>query len=73
MRVSDGGITKGLYDIYHMIINANNFGDATTVHTDISKDKSDPEGYFTILYYANDEWDPNWVGETVFLLMSATI
>ena len=56
-----------------MIINANNFGDATTVHTDISKDKSDPEGYFTILYYANDEWDPNWVGETVFLLMSATI
>jgi len=62
----DERITQGEYRIYHMIINANNFGDCPTVHSDIPKDKTDPEGYYTILYYANNEWTADWAGETVF-------
>ena len=57
--------TKGEYRIYQLIINANTYGDCTTIHTDIPPDKNDPDGYYTILCYANNEWDPDWAGETV--------
>ena len=56
--------THGDYRIYQLIINANTYGDCTTVHTDIPPDKDDPDGYYTILCYANNEWDPDWAGET---------
>ena len=57
--------THGEYRIYHMIINANTYGDCTTIHTDIPADNDDPQGYYTILCYANNTWDPDWAGETV--------
>lgn len=59
-------ITQGEYRIYHMIINANTYGDCPTLHTDIPQNEVDPRDYYTILYYANDEWNPDWAGETVF-------
>lgn len=62
----DQHITHGAYRIYHMLVNANNFGDCPTVHVDIPADKPDAEGYYTVLYYANDEWQADWAGETVF-------
>lgn len=58
-------ISHGEYRIYQMIINGNTYGDCPTIHTDIPKDATDPEGYYTVLAYANNEWDPDWAGETV--------
>lgn len=65
--IVDEHVTKQQCRIYHMMINANNFGDCPTVHTDIPPDKTDAEGYYTILYYANAEWHHDWAGETVFM------
>ncbi len=62
----DRQIAHGQYRIYHMIVNANNFGDCPTVHSDIPAGKTDSAGYYTFLYYANNEWDADWAGETVF-------
>lgn len=59
-------VTTNNYRVYHMMVNANSFGDCTTIHSDIPADKPDAKGYYTILYYANSQWDPNWAGETVF-------
>jgi len=54
-------ITHGCCAIERMYVNAYNFGDCPTVHQDNSS-----EGHFTVLYYANHEWNYNWSGETVF-------
>ena len=54
-------ITQGSCDIERMYVNAYSYGDCPTVHVDHLQD-----GYFTVLYYANFEWDHNWSGETVF-------
>ena len=56
---------QGKYRIYQMIINANTYGDCTTIHTDIDPENADQEGYYTILCYANNYWEPDWAGETV--------
>lgn len=54
-------ITQGSCDMERMYVNAYGYGDCPTVHLDNSQ-----EGYFTVLYYANYEWNFNWAGETVF-------
>ncbi len=54
-------ITKGGFDIERMYANAYSYGDCPTVHMDNSR-----EGSFTVLYYANYEWNHDWSGETVF-------
>ncbi len=54
-------ITQGSCDIERMYVNAYSYGDCPTVHVDHLQD-----GRFTVLYYANFEWDHNWSGETVF-------
>lgn len=60
-EIVDDNITKGHFDVARMYINAYNFGDCPTVHSD-----HDSEGHFTVLYYANPEWQANWAGETLF-------
>jgi len=45
--------------------NANNFGDCPMVHTDLPPDMS--KDCYTIIYYAHNNWDCNWAGETVVL------
>ncbi|MDX1514591.1 MAG: 2OG-Fe(II) oxygenase [Gammaproteobacteria bacterium] len=57
----DEHINEGACEIERMYVNAYNYGDCPTIHTDRSE-----EGYYTVLYYANEEWDANWSGETVF-------
>lgn len=54
-------ITRGTCDIERMYVNAYSYGDCPTVHVDNLE-----EGHFTVLYYANYEWNYNWSGETVF-------
>jgi SM-20-related protein len=54
-------ITQGSCNIERMYVNAYSYGDCPTVHVDDSQD-----GRFTVLYYANYEWNHNWSGETVF-------
>ena len=54
-------ITKGSCGIERMYVNAYTYGDCPTVHQDDSR-----EGSFTVLYYANYEWNCDWSGETVF-------
>jgi SM-20-related protein len=54
-------ITRGAYALERMYVNAYSYGDCPTVHQDNSA-----EGHFTVLYYANHEWNFNWSGETVF-------
>ncbi len=54
-------ITQRSCDIERMYVNAYSYGDCPTVHMDSSR-----EGSFTVLYYANYEWNYNWSGETVF-------
>jgi SM-20-related protein len=60
-EIVDDNITKGHFDVARMYVNAYNFGDCPTVHSD-----HDSEGFFTMLYYANPEWHVNWAGETLF-------
>lgn len=61
MRIVDDNVTKGQFDIARIYVNAYNYGDCPTVHTD-----HDSEGFFTLLYYANPVWHVDWSGETVF-------
>ncbi len=60
-EVVDQNIAGGSYGIERMYVNAYTYGDCPTVHQDNAQ-----EGNFTVLYYANYEWDHNWSGETVF-------
>jgi SM-20-related protein len=60
-EIVDKEITNGSCDIERMYVNAYSYGDCPTVHLDDSR-----EGSFTVLYYANYEWNHNWSGETVF-------
>lgn len=61
MEIVDEHITKGQFDITRMYVNAYNFGDCPTVHTD-----HDAERHYTMLYYVNPVWHADWSGETVF-------
>ncbi len=54
-------ITQGSCGIERVYVNAYSYGDCPTVHVDNTQD-----GHFTVLYYANYEWNHNWSGETVF-------
>ena len=54
-------ITRGSCAIERMYVNAYSYGDCPTIHADNLEEK-----HFTILYYANYEWNANWSGETVF-------
>ena len=60
-RVVDAQITHGRFAIERMYVNAYTYGDCPTIHVD-----SEQPGHFTVLYYANEEWDARWSGETVF-------
>ena len=60
-RIVDEHINQGQCGIERMYVNAYNYGDCPTIHTDHAD-----AGYYTVLYYANEEWDANWSGETVF-------
>ncbi|MFQ5936551.1 MAG: 2OG-Fe(II) oxygenase [Acidiferrobacterales bacterium] len=60
-EIVDDNITKGHYDVARMYVNAYNFGDCPTVHSD-----HDSKGFCTVLYYANPEWHIDWSGETMF-------
>lgn len=57
----EGTITQGRCGLERMYVNAYSYGDCPTVHVDHSE-----QGHFTVLYYANYEWNYNWSGETVF-------
>jgi SM-20-related protein len=57
----DREIVRGSCAIERMYVNAYTYGDCPTVHLDNAG-----EGSFTVLYYANYEWNHNWSGETVF-------
>lgn len=65
MEILDDKITKGEFDIQRMYVNAYNFGDCPTVHSD-----HDSEGFYTALYYANPQWHVDWAGETLFYNMA---
>jgi SM-20-related protein len=60
-EIVEGEITHGSLAIERMYVNAYSYGDCPTVHVDHVG-----EGHFTVLYYANYEWNHNWSGETVF-------
>ena len=60
-RTVDGQITHGRFAIERMYVNAYTYGDCPTIHVD-----NDQPGGFTVLYYANEEWNAKWSGETVF-------
>ncbi len=61
IEIIDGNITKGLFDIDRMYVNGYDYGNCPTVHVD-----NTAEGFYTLLYYANPEWQADWTGETVF-------
>ena len=44
-----------------MYINGYDYGNCPTVHVD-----NTTEGFYTLLYYANPEWQADWAGETAF-------
>lgn len=60
-RLVDTQIAHGQCDIERMYVNAYTYGDCPTIHVD-----SHEPGHYTVLYYANEEWDIKWSGETVF-------
>ena len=60
-RIVDERIAGGTCEIDRMYVNAYTHGDCPTVHAD-----NYDEGYYTVLYYANEEWSHDWSGETVF-------
>lgn len=60
-RLVDAEITQGRFNIERMYVNAYTYGDCPTIHVD-----SHEPGHYTVLYYANQEWDAKWSGETVF-------
>lgn len=61
IEIIDGNITKGQFDIDRMYVNGYDYGNCPTVHVD-----NTAEGFYTLLYYANPEWQADWTGETVF-------
>ena len=60
-RLVEARITRGRCGIERMYVNAYTYGDCPTIHVD-----HDAAGNYTVLYYANLEWKPEWSGETVF-------
>jgi len=46
---------------YDVFCNASSFGDMSFIHHDSTKSNR-----ISTLYYANDTWEPEWGGETVF-------
>lgn len=60
-QIVDERINEGRCAIERMYVNAYSYGDCPTVHADHTK-----AGHYTVLYYANPEWNANWSGETVF-------
>ena len=60
-RLVDEHITHGTCRIARMYVNAYTYGDCPTIHVD-----HEAPGNFTVLYYANEEWQAEWSGETVF-------
>ncbi len=61
LEIIDDNITKGQFDIDRMYVNGYDYGNCPTVHVD-----NTAEGFYTLLYYANPEWQADWTGETVF-------
>lgn len=59
--IVDEHVAQGACEIDRMYVNAYTYGDCPTVHADHTE-----AGYFTVLYYANEEWSHDWAGETVF-------
>ena len=60
-RIIEENITHGRFTFERVYVNAYTYGDCPTIHVD-----NDKRGYFTVLYYANPQWQPEWSGETVF-------
>lgn len=60
-RIVDREIVRQSCRIDRMYVNAYTYGDCPTVHVDNAG-----AGYYTVLYYANEEWSHDWSGETVF-------
>ncbi len=60
-RLVDSRIGHGRLAISRMYVNAYTYGDCPTIHVD-----HDGPGHYTVLYYANEEWQARWSGETVF-------
>lgn len=60
-QIVDRNIAEHTCSIDRMYVNAYTYGDCPTVHVD-----HDGAGYYTVLYYANEEWSYDWSGETVF-------
>ncbi|WP_434030665.1 2OG-Fe(II) oxygenase [[Pseudomonas] boreopolis] len=54
-------ILKG-HEPLRVYANGHTYGVEGYVHTD----SSDEENYFTSIYYAHADWEPDWAGETVF-------
>lgn len=50
------------YELYRAYINMTNYGDVEYPHTDCSVDQKD----ITVLYYAHNQWEQDWGGETLF-------
>lgn len=59
--IVDEQVAQRTCDIDRMYVNAYTYGDCPTVHADHVD-----AGYYTALYYANEEWSHDWSGETVF-------
>lgn len=62
-HIIEENITHGDYEPYHILVNANTFGDCPTVHTDLPTENS--EDHYTLLYFAHLDWHYDWSGETV--------
>jgi len=60
-RLVETRVTQGRFDIARMYVNAYTYGDCPSIHVD-----HDAPGNYTVLYYANREWEACWSGETVF-------
>ena len=62
-QIIEDNVTHGAYEPYHILVNANTYGDCPTVHTDLPTQNS--EDHYTLLYFAHTEWHYDWSGETV--------
>ena len=62
-QIIDQAIARDRYEPYHILVNANTFGDCPTVHTDLPTDTS--ADHYTVLYFAHPRWHYDWSGETV--------
>lgn len=50
------------YQMYRAYLNMSNYGDVEYPHKDCGPDDKD----ITVLYYAHDQWNKDWGGETFF-------